>query len=67
MMHLLLSIIITFCLTICVILYLRPVAIHIKLIDSPTVRKNHEGQIPLIGGLAMLFSVVIGYWYLICR
>jgi UDP-GlcNAc:undecaprenyl-phosphate GlcNAc-1-phosphate transferase len=51
---------IAFCFTICVILCARPVAVHIGLIDLPTARKNHEGEIPLIGGLAMVFGIVIG-------
>ncbi|MGD9107983.1 MAG: undecaprenyl/decaprenyl-phosphate alpha-N-acetylglucosaminyl 1-phosphate transferase [Gammaproteobacteria bacterium] len=60
MMHLLLSVIITFCFTICVIVYARPVAAHIGLVDLPSVRKNHNGNIPLIGGLAMMFGIIIG-------
>lgn len=60
MMHLILSILVTFCFTICVIIYTRPVAVHIGLIDLPSARKNHEGKIPLIGGLAMIFGIVIG-------
>lgn len=60
MLHLILSIFITFCFTVCIIVYARPVAVHIGLVDLPGVRKNHEGNIPLIGGLAMVFGVVVG-------
>jgi undecaprenyl-phosphate alpha-N-acetylglucosaminyl 1-phosphatetransferase len=51
---------ITFCFTICVIVYARPVAAHVGLVDLPNDRKNHEGNIPLIGGLAMIFGIVVG-------
>lgn len=39
---------------------LRPVARSIGLIDSPGGRKNHDGDIPIIGGLAMLAGILIG-------
>jgi UDP-GlcNAc:undecaprenyl-phosphate GlcNAc-1-phosphate transferase len=52
--------VITFCFTLCAIIYLRPIAIHIGLIDLPTARKHHDGQVPLIGGIAMLFGMAIG-------
>ncbi len=32
---------------------LKPLAIRLRLIDSPGGRKQHQGDIPLIGGLAM--------------
>ena len=42
------------------IISLRPIALKIKLLDYPDSRKQHEGTIPLIGGLS-LFSGVIVY------
>ena len=45
--------------TFVVILLLRPFAISIDLIDKPNSRKPHSGAVPLIGGIAMFFGVVI--------
>lgn len=39
---------------------LRPVARGVGLIDRPGGRKNHDGEIPVIGGLAMLSGILIG-------
>jgi UDP-GlcNAc:undecaprenyl-phosphate GlcNAc-1-phosphate transferase len=39
---------------------LRPVAIAIDLIDRPGGRKTHHGEVPIVGGLAMLLGVVLG-------
>lgn len=39
---------------------LRPVARGIGLIDLPGGRKNHIGEIPIIGGLAMLAGIIVG-------
>jgi UDP-GlcNAc:undecaprenyl-phosphate GlcNAc-1-phosphate transferase len=38
-------------------LALRPVAFGIRLIDAPGGRKFHEGEIPIIGGIAMYFGI----------
>lgn len=39
---------------------LRPLARGVGLIDRPGGRKNHEGDIPVIGGLAMLTGILVG-------
>ena len=39
---------------------LRPLARGIGLIDRPGGRKSHEGDIPVIGGLAMLAGILVG-------
>lgn len=39
---------------------LRPVARGIGLIDLPGGRKAHVGEIPVIGGLAMLVGIILG-------
>ncbi len=41
------------------ILLLRPVASNWGLVDSPNNRKQHIGEIPLIGGIAVYLSVLI--------
>ena len=36
---------------------LRKVAYHIGLVDTPNLRKHHQGAIPLIGGVAIFSSI----------
>lgn len=36
----------------------RPVAVKLGLVDVPSGRKQHDGNIPLIGGLAIYISVL---------
>lgn len=38
---------------------LRPLSFKINLLDIPNGRKNHEGHVPLIGGIAMYIGVVV--------
>ena len=45
--------------TFAAILLIRPFAISIDLVDRPNNRKKHYGSVPLIGGLAMFFGIVI--------
>jgi len=42
------------------ILILGKVAAIFNLIDKPDIRKNHIGNVPLIGGIAMFFGVAVG-------
>jgi len=37
---------------------LRLTAIKLQLVDKPNKRKAHKGQVPLVGGLAICFSVI---------
>jgi UDP-GlcNAc:undecaprenyl-phosphate/decaprenyl-phosphate GlcNAc-1-phosphate transferase len=53
-------IIVTFCVTVFCIPLLRPLALRLGLIDMPDIRKHHQGNIPLIGGLAMLMGLLVG-------
>jgi UDP-GlcNAc:undecaprenyl-phosphate GlcNAc-1-phosphate transferase len=41
------------------IVLLRPVAISIGLVDVPSSRKSHSGNIPLIGGMAIFLGAII--------
>ena len=41
------------------ILLLRPLAISVGLVDVPSARKSHSGNIPLIGGLAIFIGSLI--------
>ena len=51
-----------FLMTVAVMLAIYPFAAKIGLIDSPGGRKHHQGSIPVIGGLAMLFGTAIGLY-----
>lgn len=41
------------------LLVLRPVAANLGLIDKPGGRKNHRGDVPVVGGIAIFAGVVI--------
>jgi len=48
-----------FFLTTVLILSLRPIARKVGLVDVPSARKDHEGEIPTIGGLAIFSAVLL--------
>jgi|TARA_B110000008_G_C16978470_1_gene567162 UDP-GlcNAc:undecaprenyl-phosphate/decaprenyl-phosphate GlcNAc-1-phosphate transferase len=56
----LISIIVTFLLTILAITFLRRLALKINLVDFPGQRKVHSGSVPLIGGLSMFVGIFFG-------
>lgn len=38
---------------------LRPLASRVGLVDRPSLRKRHEGEIPVVGGLAVLTGFIL--------
>ena len=40
------------------LIILRPLAIKFNLVDYPTKRKNHTGNIPLVGGDLSFFGTL---------
>lgn len=50
----------SFCITVLCVFLLRPLALRLDLIDTPNIRKHHQGNIPLIGGIAMLIGLLAG-------
>lgn len=48
-----------FLLTVVLIMILRRSALQFGLIDTPTKRKLHQGNVPLVGGLAMFIAFVL--------
>jgi len=42
------------------IVALRSIAIAVDLVDRPGGRKTHNGDVPVVGGLAMFLGVVLG-------
>jgi UDP-GlcNAc:undecaprenyl-phosphate/decaprenyl-phosphate GlcNAc-1-phosphate transferase len=59
-LHLLLPAAASFGLTLLAIFALRPLAIAVDLVDRPGGRKTHFGDVPIVGGLAMLLGIVLG-------
>jgi len=53
------ALIVAFLVSISTIKVLLPLAPHIGLVDIPTARKNHDGSIPLIGGISIYTGVLI--------
>lgn len=41
------------------IVVLRPMALALGLVDVPNARKSHQGQIPLIGGMAIFIGATL--------
>ncbi|HXQ31308.1 MAG TPA: MraY family glycosyltransferase [Steroidobacteraceae bacterium] len=46
--------------TIAAVLALRPLAYVVDLLDRPGGHKTHQGEVPIVGGLAMLLGLVLG-------
>lgn len=42
------------------IFWLKPLALRLGLMDTPNDRKQHQGHVPLIGGLAMMMGILVG-------
>ncbi|WP_281556596.1 UDP-N-acetylglucosamine--undecaprenyl-phosphate N-acetylglucosaminephosphotransferase [Thalassomonas sp. RHCl1] len=59
MLFLLPALLVAFLASISTIKVLLPLAPHIGLVDLPTERKNHDGAIPLIGGISIFTGVLI--------
>ena len=47
-----------FCFAFLAIKFFKPVAIEVGLVDKPTERKQHSGNIPLIGGISIFLAVL---------
>ena len=45
--------------TVISIIFLRPIALKIKLLDYPDARKRHKGKIPLIGGISVFSGIIV--------
>jgi UDP-GlcNAc:undecaprenyl-phosphate GlcNAc-1-phosphate transferase len=54
------ALLVTFVVTIAVMLALHPMAIKIGLVDHPGGRKRQDGVIPVIGGLAIFAGMAVG-------
>ena len=54
------SLIAAFAATVALVFLLRPVARSLDFVDRPGGRKQHSGEVPVIGGLAMFIGLVLG-------
>jgi len=59
------ALLVTFSVSVMTIKVLLPLAPHIGLVDLPNERKNHEGAIPLIGGISIYTGVLIASTFFI--
>lgn len=41
------------------LLLLRPIAVNIGLVDRPSLRKTHDSEVPLIGGISMIIGLTL--------
>ena len=48
-----------FTITSLILFFLTKISGHLNLVDYPDVRKIHKGNIPLVGGLGIYFSILI--------
>lgn len=52
----------TFALTVLLVAWLRQAAVPLGLLDAPDARKQHDGKVPLCGGIAMFLTWgAVGY------
>ncbi len=56
--NLILTPVISLAIVLAIMPLLRVAAIKLQLVDKPNSRKTHNGQVPLIGGLAVWFSAI---------
>ena len=60
-----LSIITAFLTSMISLIIFRPFAIKFNLVDYPTERKKHIGNIPFIGGICVFLGLLISYLFFI--
>src|SRR2546430_12001717 len=58
-MGLSLSTALAFAVTAALALTLRPLALRLGITDKPGGRKQHIGEIPLVGGIAMFIGILV--------
>ena len=58
-MNLVLPLLFTFLTSYLCIQFAKPIAIKLGLVDLPSVRKQHIGAVPLVGGIAIFIAVLI--------
>jgi len=51
--------IVAFIVSFCCVMTFRPLAVGVGLVDRPSSRKQHSGNVPLVGGLAVYAAMVL--------
>ena len=59
----LIDLIYTFSFSLCALYCLAKLAPAFGLVDTPNLRKQHEGNIPLVGGIAVFFSLILYFFH----
>ena len=59
----LIDLIYTFSFSLCALYCLAKLAPSFGLVDTPNLRKQHEGNIPLVGGIAVFFSLILYFFH----
>lgn len=59
------GIITAFLVSLSTLILLRPMAVKFDLVDYPNKRKNHNGKIPLIGGVSVFLGMIVSYLFFI--
>ena len=59
MQYVIFTSLVAFFITLSSTILMSPVAVHIGLVDAPNTRKHHDGNIPLVGGIGILFGMSI--------
>lgn len=54
------AVLIAACVSVVLMMALRPIAVTLGLVDKPGGRKRHVGHVPIIGGVAMFFGFSMG-------
>lgn len=58
------AMIVAYTITTSVLIFIRPLALRIGLIDTPNKRKQHTGHVPLIGGISMFCGFIFACTFL---
>ncbi|MEN9704837.1 MAG: hypothetical protein RLZZ393_716 [Pseudomonadota bacterium] len=61
-MKLLASALIAFVVSILLLVVVRPLAVRLGFVDRPGGRKNHDGIVPVYGGLSKFSGVMVASW-----
>ncbi|WP_053979368.1 undecaprenyl-phosphate alpha-N-acetylglucosaminyl 1-phosphate transferase [Marinagarivorans algicola] len=56
---------VAFLVTVAAVKVIRPLAVSVGLVDKPGGRKQHDGAIPLIGGLAMFVGLFLSSYIML--
>lgn len=53
-------------LSVALVFLVKPVAVHVGLLDKPNLRKRHDGAVPLIGGVVIYAALLVSVFFFDC-